>query len=909
MSDFDPLSQEERDAEFEAGDDVRQGKPRDPRPFVRSSFNAPPPSTTFKGKPPARTYLYPERDGAPALFVERFEWQDPEQKKGRAKRIRQHSLRGDESAPVWVAEGFPDSELLPLFNLPNILANPDKPIVFVEGEKSVEAARVIFGDDFVVTTTAMGAGSLHRTDLSPVAGRSIIIFPDNDATGAGYARGAAAALAKLGCEIRVVDVAELVKVDGGARGVAHNPDGWDIADAVVEWTDPAALRDAILGLAEPYTDYTTVPERDPPPKNKRDDVAGLIAKLRKHDEKGTRAVIAAAVRDDLSEFDVEGLLGDFAKALGVTLPTARKLWKGADRQIRDEMAKDAAMRAERERKQTAAKERERLWPNCRAIAESPTLLADMVDISHRLGLVGESASLRASYLSASSRFNPDSAISLLRRGAPAGGKNYLIDKTLTLIPDEDIIHVSSSSPLALVYYGGGDEDALKYKIIYVPEAAVIAEKNGVESPLTIILRMLISEQRIDHIVVLTQPEGPPITIHVKRNGPVVVIVTSARPNVEDELLTRLFTSEADESFTQTENVVLSAITAGNRPGVKGEEIRRWLDYQRWLKVDAPYWVAIPFAEAIAQAFRERWAKAKKEKEKQKIQLRLRRDAPGFMTAIRTSAILHKAQRGEGEAGRIVATLDDYRHAHEAFDEGLAGLYKAKIPVTALAVVKAIEDMGATETTGVKVTVGALMLKLGITGRGTASARIHDAEERGFIELVEKTGGYSRTAPHEYKIVKPSSEIAKLIEKDIGGWVFPPATEIEAIIKRGALEHWYSGQVGTVDDAANDFNDIEGGRYTTAFGTVSGQTSAQTVPTANGTGVGEKGTQNQCLSEAVPPIPLYQTSGEEINNSSSEDTENPRKSTNPPSGQNDDDIGYVDDGPPPPQPEPGGWERE
>ena len=186
MSDFDPLSQEERDAQFEVGDDVRKDKPRDPRPFVRSSFDAPlPPARHPTLGVPVDAYLYTDERGAPSLFVERFEWPDPEHKKGRAKRIRQHSLRGDESAPVWVAEGFPDSELLPLFNLPDILANPDKPIVFVEGEKPAEAARIVFGDDFVVTTTAMGAGSLDRTDVSPVAGRPIIVWRDLTRRGSG----------------------------------------------------------------------------------------------------------------------------------------------------------------------------------------------------------------------------------------------------------------------------------------------------------------------------------------------------------------------------------------------------------------------------------------------------------------------------------------------------------------------------------------------------------------------------------------------------------------------------------------------------------------------------------------------------------------------------------------------------
>jgi hypothetical protein len=98
MNDFDPLSQEERDAAFEAGADLgaKKAKNRDPRPFVRSSFNAPPPpSTTFKGRPPVRSDLYRDANGASSLFVERFEWPDSTKKKGGDKKFLQHSLRGD----------------------------------------------------------------------------------------------------------------------------------------------------------------------------------------------------------------------------------------------------------------------------------------------------------------------------------------------------------------------------------------------------------------------------------------------------------------------------------------------------------------------------------------------------------------------------------------------------------------------------------------------------------------------------------------------------------------------------------------------------------------------------------------------------------------------------------------------
>ena len=344
----------------------------------------------------------------------------------------------------------------------------------------------------------------------------------------------------------------------------------------------------------------------------RDSIAKRISELRRFDEQGARAIIADAVLAGLSDFAVETLIKPLADALGVSVTAARKFWKGVASEARDTLAAEAAKASaeERERIWREINERrqreaaERLWLSCKEIAESPTLFADMEKIARRLGLVGEGASVRSAYLTASSRLNKESAICLLRRGAPAGGKNFLIDKTFALIPADCVVRMSSGSPLSLVYYGGEDEDALKHKIVYVPEAAVIAEKNQVESPLTIMLRLLISEGRLDHNVALPQANGPPETVHIKRNGPVVVIITSARDNVEDELLTRLLTSDADESPEQTLAVLSEALSVEDRD-VSEAEIEQWLDFQRWLMIEAPYEVVVPFRQAILKAFDER----------------------------------------------------------------------------------------------------------------------------------------------------------------------------------------------------------------------------------------------------------------------------------------------------------------
>ena len=83
----------------------------------------------------------------------------------------------------------------------------------------------------------------------------------------------------------------------------------------------------------------------------------------------------------------------------------------------------------------------------------------------------------------------------------------------------------------------------------------------------------------------------------------------------------------------------------------------------------------------------------------KLGLRMMR----FLTVIKASAVLHKAQRETNADGAIVATLDDYAHAHAAFDEGLAtehGYADAKV----IATVEAIEAMQVEELPDVAVKV-------------------------------------------------------------------------------------------------------------------------------------------------------------------------------------------------------------
>ena len=117
----------------------------------------------------------------------------------------------------WEARGWPAPR--PLFNLPELTARPDAPVLLVEGEKAAVAARTIAGKVYVVMTWPNGAKAVSKADWAPLYGRKLILWPDADKAGTD-AMAEISALLKPHCpEIKLLDVSGL-------------PDGWDAADAL-----------------------------------------------------------------------------------------------------------------------------------------------------------------------------------------------------------------------------------------------------------------------------------------------------------------------------------------------------------------------------------------------------------------------------------------------------------------------------------------------------------------------------------------------------------------------------------------------------------------------------------------------------------------------------------------------------
>lgn len=108
-------------------------------------------------------------------------------------------------------------ETRPLYNIPGIMKS-DK-VILVEGEKCADA---LIEQGMTATTAMLGANApIEKTDWSPLKGKHVIIWPDNDEPGKQYAEKVVKKLTFLGVlSLTLLEIPE------------NKPKGWDAADGI-----------------------------------------------------------------------------------------------------------------------------------------------------------------------------------------------------------------------------------------------------------------------------------------------------------------------------------------------------------------------------------------------------------------------------------------------------------------------------------------------------------------------------------------------------------------------------------------------------------------------------------------------------------------------------------------------------
>lgn len=179
---------------------------------------------TFLPSYPGR---YDEANGTESFHVLRFDSLPNAEK----------TYRPIHPVPGGYEEGDPEGKLV-LKNLPGLVRDARSLVWVSEGEKCAHALASV---ELLGTTSAHGAKSAYKTDWTPLAGRDVVIVPDNNADGRLYADAVRKLLGDLDppAKVRIVMLPGL-------------PDGKDIYDWLEERdaTEPEALRAQLEDLAE-----------------------------------------------------------------------------------------------------------------------------------------------------------------------------------------------------------------------------------------------------------------------------------------------------------------------------------------------------------------------------------------------------------------------------------------------------------------------------------------------------------------------------------------------------------------------------------------------------------------------------------------------------------------------------------
>ncbi len=90
----------------------------------------------------------------------------------------------------------------PLYRLHELASRPDDVVIVTEGETKADQLAALG----LLVTTSGAADSAGDADWQALAGRDVLIWPDNDTPGRHYADAVLAALRSLGCRLKLIDV-------------------------------------------------------------------------------------------------------------------------------------------------------------------------------------------------------------------------------------------------------------------------------------------------------------------------------------------------------------------------------------------------------------------------------------------------------------------------------------------------------------------------------------------------------------------------------------------------------------------------------------------------------------------------------------------------------------------------------
>jgi Domain of unknown function (DUF3854) len=348
-----------------------------------------------------------------------------------------------------------------------------------------------------------------------------------------------------------------------------------------------------------------------------------------------------------------------------------------------------------------------------ALARNPQLLNDFRRRIRARGVVGEETTACILYLLLTTRLL-DRQVSAVVKGTSSSGKSFTTEEVVKFFPGHAVIEMTAMSERALVYM----EEEFAHRTLILYEAVALREGNE-DNFTAYFVRSLLSEGRIKYPVTIRGDDGSFKTTTVVREGPTNLIVTTTKTRVHEENETRLLSLSTDDSRDQTKRVLAELAVEYGRD----VDVTEWQTFQHWLE-GAEHRVTIPFAEQLAELIPP-------------VAVRLRRDFGAVLALIRAHAVLHQLSRHRDDAGRVIATIEDYAAVRDLVADVLAEGVGSSVPNTIRETVGVVERLGEAYEQGVPASAVAKALDL---DKSAAWRRLKAASDRDYIENLEDRRG-------------------------------------------------------------------------------------------------------------------------------------------------------------------------
>ena len=146
----------------------------------------------------------------------------------------------------WHFVGFSDGGDKPIYGHEKLDRDPEKLVLIVEGEKTADKAQKLL-PDYTVISWMGGAQGASRVNWQELAGKEVVIWPDNDTPGQEAASIILSAINKINGFSGICSIVDTKTL--------NLPEKWDLADEIPRGLDPALVIEDCKGGARTIEDW------------------------------------------------------------------------------------------------------------------------------------------------------------------------------------------------------------------------------------------------------------------------------------------------------------------------------------------------------------------------------------------------------------------------------------------------------------------------------------------------------------------------------------------------------------------------------------------------------------------------------------------------------------------------------